>query len=234
MTVGYFEGFNDGRECLNMAAEQIPTTYSHIHFSFAEVTFDFQVDVLSISGSFKAFVAQTGFKKVLSFGGWSFSTSAGSYAIFREGVTDANRLRFAQSVVAVVADNNLDGKMPNPCSTEPIELTSLHQFSGVDFDWEYPGKSNSSRPLLYGQSRKSKQISRLMLLLLPRCARYPRHSRRKPDRRCELLVFFDDLAISSPSRQNHFDCCSSIVLVFAGLPYRRHVGSGGLYCVHDL
>jgi chitinase len=56
-----------------------------------------------------------GVKKIMSFGGWSFSTDSDTYPIFRQGVTDAQRRQFADNVVQFVNEYNLDG---------------------VDFDWE--------------------------------------------------------------------------------------------------
>jgi chitinase len=47
-----------------------------------------------------------------------------SAPIFRQGVTDANRKAFAQSVVNTITEYNLDG---------------------VDFDWEYPGAPDIPR-----------------------------------------------------------------------------------------
>ncbi len=67
---------------------------------------------------FEDFKKLTGVKKIMSFGGWSFSTEADTFPIFREGVTAAQRLAFANNVVQFAIDNNLDG---------------------LDFDWEYPG-----------------------------------------------------------------------------------------------
>jgi chitinase len=119
MKVGYYEAFNLERPCLNMWPSQIdPTAYTHIHFAFASVTSAFAVDVSASQDAFTDFVQMNGPKKILSFGGWSFSTDADSYPIFREGVTDMNRLEFANNVVQFVENYGLDG---------------------VDFDWEYPG-----------------------------------------------------------------------------------------------
>ncbi|KAL5086668.1 hypothetical protein Trisim1_008753 [Trichoderma cf. simile WF8] len=101
-----------------MPVSAIPSGYTHIHYAFATLTSDFQVDVSAEQNAFNQFASASGFKRILSFGGWSFSTDVDSFPIFREGVTDANRLTFAQSVVDIVNKYNLDG---------------------VDFDWEYPG-----------------------------------------------------------------------------------------------
>src|SRR5690606_34614838 len=43
MKLGYFEGFNLGRECLNMDASQISKDYTHIHFAFVDLTPDYEV-----------------------------------------------------------------------------------------------------------------------------------------------------------------------------------------------
>lgn len=118
-SVGYFEGWNMDRPCLNMDASQIDgSQYDTVHFGFAEVTLDFDVDVTKVKDQFSTFIEQRGFKKIISFGGWSFSTSVDSFPIFRNSVTDANRDRFAQNVADFIRRNQLDG---------------------VDFDWEYPG-----------------------------------------------------------------------------------------------
>ncbi|KAL6895403.1 glycoside hydrolase family 18 protein [Trichoderma longibrachiatum] len=65
-SIGYFEAFGANRSCLAMHASQIPGSYSHVHYAFV-------------------FANSTGFKRILSFGGWSFSTSADSAPIFRHG-----------------------------------------------------------------------------------------------------------------------------------------------------
>ncbi|KKA17641.1 hypothetical protein T310_8420, partial [Rasamsonia emersonii CBS 393.64] len=120
--VGYFEAFNGDRPCLHMAPSDVDTsTYTHVHYAFANITSDYQVDVSKYQNVFKEFVNLKGIKRILSFGGWSFSTSADSYPIFRNGVTEAQRSQFAKNVAKFIVDNNLDG---------------------VDFDWEYPGATD--------------------------------------------------------------------------------------------
>jgi chitinase len=117
--IGYFESWSVERKCLKMDASQIRTeAYTHIHFAFGSITPDYRVDIGNSKYQFSNFLSLNGVKKVLSFGGWSFSTEQDSYPIFRDGVTEADRQTFATNVVSFVKQYNLDG---------------------VDFDWEYPG-----------------------------------------------------------------------------------------------
>ncbi|KAA8646796.1 uncharacterized protein ATNIH1004_005471 [Aspergillus tanneri] len=119
ITIGYFEAWNFERECLNMDIAYFDTSaYSHLHFAFAEITEDYQVDVSAVQSQFDSLLNMGEVHRVLSFGGWSFSTEVDTFPIFREGVTDANRELFATNVVNFIVDNDLEG---------------------VDFDWEYPG-----------------------------------------------------------------------------------------------
>ncbi|KAL4997043.1 hypothetical protein BDV10DRAFT_186556 [Aspergillus recurvatus] len=119
ITIRYFEAWNFERECLNMDITYFDTSaYSHLHFAFAEITEDYQVDVSAVQDQFNSLLSMGDVHRVLSFGGWSFSTEVDSFPIFREGVTDANRELFATNVVNFIVDNDLEG---------------------VDFDWEYPG-----------------------------------------------------------------------------------------------
>ncbi|KAL4956281.1 glycoside hydrolase superfamily [Aspergillus filifer] len=118
LNIGYFETFGVDHSCLAMDASQLPSAYSHVHFAFGQISTDFNVNLAGYEEQCETFANQTYFKRILSFGGWSFSTDLDSYPIFREGVIDANRLTFAQNVVEFVERYNLDG---------------------VDLDWEYPG-----------------------------------------------------------------------------------------------
>ncbi|KAL2784674.1 hypothetical protein BJX66DRAFT_348146 [Aspergillus keveii] len=116
--VAYFEAWNRERPCLHMDVTEIDTQkYTHIHFAFADITPDFQVDVSKVQAQFNMMKTMTGIKRIISFGGWAFSTEAPTYTIFREGVTAANRETFAQAVV---------------------DFVNAHGLEGVDFDWEYP------------------------------------------------------------------------------------------------
>ncbi|KAH8882896.1 glycoside hydrolase, partial [Thozetella sp. PMI_491] len=119
--VGYFEGFNLGRSCVNMDASQIDTSkYTHIHYAFGTLSpsYDVIIGDNAATYEFNAFKALTGVKRILSFGGWDFSTGLNTYYIFRDGVTPANRLTMATNIANFIKVNNLDG---------------------VDIDWEYPG-----------------------------------------------------------------------------------------------
>lgn len=119
ISIGYFEAFNTERACLTMDIRDVDTSkYTHLHFAFAKITEDFDVDLSGVKDQFDGLLELRDIKRIVAFGGWSFSTDVDSYAIFRKGVTDANRHTFATNVVKMVKDNDLDG---------------------VDFDWEYPG-----------------------------------------------------------------------------------------------
>jgi GH18 family chitinase len=97
--------------------------YTHIHFAFASITSSFAVDVSGVQDQFNRFAGMypTTVKRIISFGGWSFSTEQDTYPIFRSGVTSDNARTFANNVAAFVSKYNLDG---------------------VDFDWEYPGATD--------------------------------------------------------------------------------------------
>lgn len=123
--IGYFEAFNRERGCLRMDITQMDLdTYSHIHFAFATISSDFTVKMAEgVKDQFDKMVKMDskGVKKILSFGGWSFSTGHDTSPIFAQGVSNANRDLFASNVVQFLVDNKLDG---------------------LDFDWEYPGATD--------------------------------------------------------------------------------------------
>lgn len=119
-SVTYYEAFNNQRPCLNMMVSSIPASkYTHIHFAYANITSTFTISVAGASNEFDEFVGISGAKRIVSFGGWAFSTDPSTYMIFREGVKLANRQQLAQNVV---------------------DFITAHDLDGVDFDWEYPGE----------------------------------------------------------------------------------------------
>ncbi|KAJ6024917.1 hypothetical protein N7540_005714 [Penicillium herquei] len=118
--VGYYEASSVNRPCLQMDARSIDTsTFTHVNFAFGNIESDFSINLNGSETEFDNFLSLTGIKRLISFGGWDFSTDASTYMIFREGVEASNRATFAQNVADFVSQTGLDG---------------------VDFDWEYPGE----------------------------------------------------------------------------------------------
>lgn len=116
-SVAYLEGFSWSRPCLTMSISEVDTTYTHIHFAFATIDMDYTLNITEIEAQLPFFSALTGVKRILSIGGWDFSTSPSTYNIFREAVTSTNRGTLIQSVANVLETYDLDD---------------------VDWDWEYP------------------------------------------------------------------------------------------------
>ncbi|RMJ09850.1 hypothetical protein CDV36_010525 [Fusarium kuroshium] len=122
--IGYFEAWNYDRPCQHMHVLDIDKSYSHIHFSFGEISQGLQVVIPDrVKQQFEAFkkAADLPAKKILAFGGWTFSNEAADTSLFRKAFSAGNREAFASRVVDFVSKNNLDG---------------------VDFDWEYPGATD--------------------------------------------------------------------------------------------
>ncbi|KAL1969872.1 hypothetical protein VTN77DRAFT_7381 [Rasamsonia byssochlamydoides] len=120
MKVAYFEAYDSSRPCLSSSVSSIADSgYTHVHLAFAAITPDFQVNITGISDQFNSFISLTGFKQILSFSRWAFSTDPSTYDIFRQAVTSANCSTLISNIVAFVQQYGLDR---------------------VDFDWEYPGE----------------------------------------------------------------------------------------------
>lgn len=131
--------------------------YTHIHFAFADVTSTYTIDVSGHLRQFNLFKAITGIKKIISFGGWDFSTMLRTYNTLREAFKSANRATLIRNIVAFVKKHNLDG---------------------VDIDWEYPGVSDTlSHALSTVSLRHNTNIDGLMLTNIE-SARHSRHSFR--------------------------------------------------------
>lgn len=118
--IAYFEGYAFNRKCQYQDAFQIdPSKYTHLHFGFGTISKDFKpkIDDYATNYEFNNFRLIKGPKRILSFGGWDFSTGPDTYTIFREGTKEANRETLATNLANFVKKYNLDG---------------------IDIDWEYP------------------------------------------------------------------------------------------------
>ncbi|KAK3330048.1 killer toxin alpha/beta [Apodospora peruviana] len=117
--IGYYESWNWNRKCLNMRADQLDyiDDYTHMHWGFAEIGPDFTVSIPDEHKQFDGF-KKLQINKIISFGGWGYSTEPATYDKLREAMQPANRGKFADNIVKFLQDNKLDG---------------------VDIDWEYPG-----------------------------------------------------------------------------------------------
>jgi chitinase len=120
-TIGYFEGYDLSRPCMRTRITDIDlSSYTHIHMSFATLNSDFSFNISTIEEQMTDFAALDNVKRVITIGGWDFSTDVGTYTIFRNAMsTSTNRQALVSSTIAFLQEYDLDG---------------------VDWDWEYPGE----------------------------------------------------------------------------------------------
>ncbi|KAL6691579.1 glycoside hydrolase superfamily [Trichoderma pleuroticola] len=117
--IGYYEAFNWERSCLHMRSEMSNTQqYTHMHWAFGDVKSDMSVSVNNSYGQWDGFMRLKGIKKIVSFGGWGFSTGVASYEVLRKAMFPENQDRFISNIVSFAKEANVDG---------------------IDLDWEYPG-----------------------------------------------------------------------------------------------
>lgn len=124
------------RDCLWLKAENANTNnYTHIHWGFAEIdSRSFKVVIKDEHKQWAAFKNLTNVKRIISFGGWAYSTENPGATIMRKAIID-NRNTFAANIAQFAKDEGIDG---------------------VDIDWEYPGVRflfNSLRPFDTDPSR---------------------------------------------------------------------------------
>lgn len=110
ISIGYFEAYNLGRPCLNMKLSAMDLTpYTHIHLAFGHVTTSYALDVSHIQVQWGLFKQLSEVKKILSLGGWAFSTEPPTYSIFRDAVKPGNQDTFVANIVSFVQQHHLDG-----------------------------------------------------------------------------------------------------------------------------
>ncbi|KAM5439760.1 putative chitinase [Microsporum ferrugineum] len=119
--IAYFEGFDWKRPCLRMSVSEIDTSaYTHIHFSFITLNKDFSINSDDVADQLPLLQGMVGIRRIVSVGGWDFSTNPDTYMIFRDAVSsDANRKALIANVIKFLNDHDLDG---------------------IDWDWEYPNE----------------------------------------------------------------------------------------------
>ncbi|KAL6712340.1 hypothetical protein ACN47E_000217 [Coniothyrium glycines] len=118
--IGYYESWNMGRDCLWLKSKNSNTdgTYTHIHWGFIEIdSSSWKPVIVDKHQQWADFKKLKDVKKIISFGGWAYSTEAATYNIIRNAIIN-NRETFATNIVQFLNDEGLDG---------------------VDIDWEYPG-----------------------------------------------------------------------------------------------
>lgn len=109
--VAMFDAKNWDRPCLWMTADSVNAVgaYTHIHYNYANITSDFKFDVSRESDEFKRFKTMELMKRIVSVGGWSFSTTATTAHILQEAFNPDNWDRFGTSIINCLKDPNVDG-----------------------------------------------------------------------------------------------------------------------------
>lgn len=123
--IGYYESFGMERDCLWLKAKNANTdgSYTHIHWAFADIDpKTWKPIIKDKKNQWSDFKKLTGVKRIVSFGGWAYSTELATYNIIRSAII-TNRQAFVNNLVQFVKDEGIDG---------------------IDIDWEYPGVSTIS------------------------------------------------------------------------------------------
>lgn len=119
--IGYYESFSFDRDCLSLKARNANTdgTYTHIHWAFGDI--DKSSWKIVVNDTHKQWddFKKLPLKRIMSIGGWSYSTEAPNAFTLRSAIID-NRETFATNVAEFVKNEGIDG---------------------IDIDWEYPGVS---------------------------------------------------------------------------------------------
>jgi len=139
--IGYYESWNLGRKCLWLKAENANTdgSYTHMHWGFAEIDpTNWKVVIKDPHKQWDAF-KKLNVKRIVSFGGWAYSTEPATYNIIRQAII-ANRETFATNVAQFINDEKIDG---------------------VDIDWEYPGV-RFAKLFVFVQCQKKETANRVV------------------------------------------------------------------------
>ncbi|KAJ5848907.1 CAZyme family GH18 [Penicillium rubens] len=130
--VGYYEGWSTRRPCHRFWPEQIPLgVYSHINFAFATIDPEtYKVlpadnrdkDLYKRIAALKTYDPNV--KILIALGGWTFNDPGPTATIFSDlAASETKQKIFFESL---------------------INFLSVHDFDGVDLDWEYPEADDRS------------------------------------------------------------------------------------------
>lgn len=108
--IGYYEEFGMDRDCLILQAKNANTdNYTHIHWAFAEIdSSTWKPVIVDKHNQWNDFKNLAGVKKIVSFGGWAYSTEPATYNIIRSAIID-NRDTFSSNIVQFLNDEGIDG-----------------------------------------------------------------------------------------------------------------------------
>ncbi|KAF4508203.1 hypothetical protein G6O67_004613 [Ophiocordyceps sinensis] len=145
--IGYYESWNLQRDCLWLKAKNANTdgSYTHIHWGFADIEpGSWKPVIKDPGGQWNDFKALANVKRVVSFGGWAYSTEPASYGIIRSAII-YHREEFATNLAEFAQNEGIDG---------------------IDIDWEYPGAPDilvNGQPI--GQKRDGINYLRFLTVL---------------------------------------------------------------------
>ncbi|UKZ57771.1 hypothetical protein TrVGV298_011632 [Trichoderma virens] len=118
--IGYYEAFGLDRDCLWLKAKNANTdgSYTHIHWGFATIdSSTWKLVINDTKGQWADFKKLPNVKRIVSVGGWAYSTEAATYNIIRQAII-TNKNAFTTNIAQFIKDEGIDG---------------------IDIDWEYPG-----------------------------------------------------------------------------------------------
>ncbi|KAK4455203.1 hypothetical protein QBC34DRAFT_465261 [Podospora aff. communis PSN243] len=117
--IGYYESFNYDRDCLWLKAKNANTdgSYTHMHWAFGDIDKSSWKVVINDTHKQWADFKKLPLKRIVSLGGWAYSTEAPHAYTLRSAIID-NRDTFTTNIAEFVKNEGIDG---------------------IDIDWEYPG-----------------------------------------------------------------------------------------------
>lgn len=79
--VGYYESYHIDRPCNFMSISDIPDSYTIVHWAFGDISDDYRPNISPYEEDWSEFVSATGYRRIISFGGWAFSTEVSCFFV---------------------------------------------------------------------------------------------------------------------------------------------------------